>query len=399
MTIARLLLPVILALLLAACGTPPTSPDPGPEPTPGPDPDPTPQPVVACTDPDEVVTFPDEIFSSYVYWALDLEEGTPIRCGALAEKTRLQLDPRYLRAPYEIRSLAGVEHFRNLEQVTILKQNVLPDSEFARLGTLHTITKVHIADVPLLESVSWLANMPDFEQLTLDDTGVTSLEGIEELYEMHTLWVRGNLNLTSVEPVANLRKLRTVQLTGSGVTSLAPFSGNHTLLELMAANNALTEVSLSGMTALTNLSVALNQLTEVPALSDMPSLTILGLTGNNLTDLAGLEGMRLSQLHAGNNKLTTIEHIADLAGVRNLYLHDNLITDVTPLASVSWTSIGLRSALLTDNCIDNENGTLPLGPNNDAVNQLRSEGINVQIMPQATDGRCTTVTAQSADFR
>lgn len=368
------------ALLLAACGTP----------TPTPPKKDDPKPLVACTEPAEVVTFPDADLRAFINLRLGLTDGQPILCGALDAVTQLNLS-----STRNVRSLEGVEHLRKVNSISFDKQNQLPNAEFTRLTGLSTITSVSIYQAALLTSVKFVQNMDGLEFLMVDDADLASLDGVQGHALLRTVYLRGNPNLKSIEPLGELPALATLQLTRSAVSSLAPLTGHETLVRLMATNNALTSVDVRDLPLLEEFQVSSNQISTLPSFSGlgMPNLRLLSVTGNNLTSLAGLEGMSLSFLSANHNKLTTIHHIADLSGVSTLYLDDNYLTDMTPLRAVTWGP-GAH-VYLGNNCLGviyyPESGlhTLPEGPNNEAWKDLMlAKRVNVHLLPVATDARC-----------
>lgn len=372
------LLLVALALLLSACSDPPPR-------------QPDPRPQEACTEPTEVVTFPDPDLRSFIYLRLGLAEGQPILCGALDVVTQLNL-----RSSRNVRSLEGVQHLRSVNSISFEQQNQLPNSEFARLGALTTVTSVSIDQAALLTSVKFVENMADLEFLMVDDADLGSLDGVQDHALLRTVYLRGNPKLKSIDQLGTLPALTSLQLIRSAVSTLTPLSGSETLVRLMATNNALTSVDVRDLPLLEELQVTSNQIGALPDFSalGLPSLTLLSVANNNLTTLAGLEGMRLSFLAANTNKLGTIHHIADLAGVRTLYLNDNYLSDMTPLQTVSWGA-GAEVYLGT-NCLGviyyPESGlhTLPAGPNNEAWKDLTlAKGVNVHLLPVAQDNRCS----------
>lgn len=371
-----------LATFLVGCGASPAGdPDPAPPPAPR---------VEACTDLSAAIVIPDPVFRAYLHLRTGIPEGQQLTCGALRNLTQL-----FLGSTRTVRSLQGVEHLQGATSISLDQQNLLTDAEFARLGALVNATSLSIHVAANLTSVQFAESLPGLELLRIDDTGLASLKGLENLVALRVLYVRGNPNLTSAAPVAELANLETVQLTGSGVSSLAPFNGKDKLKRLMATNNALTSIDVSHLPALEELQVTSNAISALPSISALgfPRLTLLSVANNRLATLAGLEGLTLSFLAANGNELTTIHHIADLRGVRTLYLNDNLLTDMTPLGSIAWD--GGATVELGNNCLGvlyfPESGlhTLPAGPNNETWKDLTlTKGVNVRLLPVATDSRC-----------
>ncbi|MFA5552603.1 MAG: leucine-rich repeat domain-containing protein [Trueperaceae bacterium] len=366
------------AVTLLACSAPPAGPFPPP-----------PGRLEACTELDATITIPDADFRDYLHVRTGIPAGQPLTCGALRA-----LDQLYLGATRSVRSLEGVEHLQGVTRISLYEQNLLTDAEFDRLGALVNNTSLGIYEAALLTSIEFVEAFVGLTSLQLDDTGLKTLAGVEDLTELGTLFVRGNSALTSAAPVTDLVNLEVVQLTGSGVSSLEPFNGKPNLRRLMATNNALTSVGVRDLPALEELQVTGNQIEALPQFRDsgFPNLRLIAVGHNRLTDLAGLEGLTLRFLAASGNQLTTMHHIADLTGVEDLYLDDNLLVDMTPLGSIEWT--GDATVWLGENClgalyfVESRLYSMPAGPNNEVWKDLTfTKGVNVHLGP-LDDARC-----------
>lgn len=286
---------------------------------------------------------------------------------------------------------------QSVTSVTIENQSRLSDAEYARLGRLVNTESLGISRAEQLTSIAFAADLPKLQILRIDDTGLTSLAGIESLNLLRTLFLRGNPALASAEPVRALSSLETVQLETSSVSSLAPFNNKDSLRSLTVTRGLITSIDIANLPALEELIVSSNQITSLPDFSaaGMPLLHHLSVTANNLTDLEGLEDMNLLFLSADRNRLTTIHHIADLQGVETLYLNDNQLSDITPLRTVTWAAGA--DVYLGTNCIGvlyfpppGVGYTLPEGENNETWKQLLfEEGVNVHLGPVAEDNRCS----------
>lgn len=375
------LIVTVSVLALAACGSPPTG-DPKPLPPPG--------RLEACTDLASTVEIPDAVFRAYLHVRTGIPEGQPLTCGALRDLTQL-----FLGSTRTVGSLAGVEHMQGVTRISLDAQHQLTDAEFDRLGALSNVTDLGINGAAKLTSIKFVESFTSLELLQIDDTALASLEGIEDLTALRTMYVRNNSNLTSAAPVAGLPNLEVVQLNGAAITSLAPFSGKANLRRLMATDNALISMDVGGLPALEELQVTDNNIGALPSFggAGFPNLRVLSVANNDLTTLAGLEGLTLQFLSASGNRLSTIHHIADLKGVRTLYLQDNVLTDMTPLGAVEWASGA--NVELGFNCLGvlyfEESGyySMPAGPNNEVWKELTmSKGVNVSLGPLAKDNRC-----------
>jgi Leucine-rich repeat (LRR) protein len=121
--------------------------------------------------------------------------------------------------------------------------------------------------------------------------------------------------------------------------------------ELFKPKGKLTKADLEKVTWL---SLALNQLTEVPkGLENLTQLTRLGLGGNQLTEVEGLEKLtKLAWLYLNPNQLTDVKGLVKLTQLTFLNLSENQLTDVTGLEKLT----NLQELYLNDNQLSNVKG-------------------------------------------
>ena len=108
--------------------------------------------------------------------------------------------------------------------------------------------------------------------------------------------------------------------------------------ELSLADNQLTEVpqGLEKLTKLTFLVLTKNQLTAVRGLEKLTQLEELCLAENQLTDVKGLENLtQLEYLRLYDNQLTKLRGLEELAKLETLKLGSNKLTDVTGLEKLT----------------------------------------------------------------
>lgn len=134
--------------------------------------------------------------------------------------------------------------------------------------------------------------------LTCNDSGITSIEGLQALTNLNRAVLTVN-QISDLTPLAGLTQLRVLLLTGNQISDVT---------------------ALSGLTQLTNLDLAGNQITSV-------------------APLAGLTNLEYAFLHF--NQISDVSPLAGLVNVRQLLLLANRINDVSPLAPVA-------AAVITD---------------------------------------------------
>ena len=132
-----------------------------------------------------------------------------------------------------------------------------------------------------------------FKQLTLDklrhsgaiiseDKGRPKLSFSEDF---------DNAALAAIAPFIMRYGTRVLDLTGTGVTDLAPLQGLTSLQTLDLSSTGVTDLApLQGLTSLQTLDLSSTGVTDLAPLQGLTSLQTLDLTGTGVTDLAPLQG-------------------------------------------------------------------------------------------------------------
>ena len=158
-------------------------------------------------------------------------------------------------------------------------------------------------------------------------------------------------------PLADLRSLTSLYLSGDNISDLSALAGMRSLTWLRVRGDAIPDLSaLAGLRALTSLSLRGHAISDVVPLAGLNSLTYLYLDRNRISDLSPLAGLSsLEYLGLSSNAISNVAPLANLSSLWHLDLSYNAISDVAPLAGLaSLTNLRLHS---------NEIAELrPLGP-------------------------------------
>ncbi|MDR1798351.1 MAG: leucine-rich repeat domain-containing protein [Bifidobacteriaceae bacterium] len=280
-----------------------------------------------------------------------------------------------------IASLQGVQYITNLTSLTVQGHQVTDLSPLAyRTG----LTKLAITQGPL-EDLTPLASLTNLQSLTLTDNNIASIAPLSGLTKLtglslgNTAWATdyGN-HITDISPLAGLTSLGslgwsnaipyteetagktnhvtdfstlahltalwTLNVSGTGVSSLAALPTLPALVDLYANNNQITDLTpVAASPVLAYISVTGNQITDLSPLSGLTKLGCIYADNNQITDLAPLAGLsKLDFLSVMNNQITSLEALASMPQMENLYVSDNPITDLSPLAGLqklTWLKV------------------------------------------------------------
>ena len=150
--------------------------------------------------------------------------------------------------------------------------------------------------------------------------GVTDLSGMEHFTTLETAWLNNNPVIASMDPLANLATVRQLGLNNAGVS-------------------ATDLAALSQLTSLTFLGLSSNDISDLSVVANFSDLESLSLRNNAITDLSDLAGLTdLTYLSLSNNGINDVSDLAGLSNLEYLYLNENDITDLSPLPTVSLTT-------------------------------------------------------------
>lgn len=156
---------------------------------------------------------------------------------------------------------------------------------------------------------------------------LTGLEGATRLTSLELF--AGNLSATgSLDAISAFPNMTELRLDGLNITdaSLAGVSGATGLTKLsLNSNPALTDISaLSGMHALTQLTMQGNAITSLAPLADATEMTILGASNNAITSVAPLARLtKMDALTLSNNQITDLSGLEDMSVLTQLWVNEN----------------------------------------------------------------------------
>ncbi len=159
------------------------------------------------------------------------------------------------------------------------------------------------------------------EALSIQDLyvlGARSLDGLECLTKMRSLTAREG-PLTDIGPLAALRELDWLDLSGNAIEDLSPLDGHTELRFIDLTRNAIEDLS---------------------PLASNPLIDDLLFDFNRVTSLEPLAGIPIAILSGTNNAIVDIEPLGTQTSyLREVSLSYNPIRDLSPLSNASQLEI------------------------------------------------------------
>lgn len=285
----------------------------------------------------------------------DLVEGIS-RDEYLTAISVIELDFEVDEAGREI-DLNGIQCFQNLTSLTLRGQSF---KDISPISALKNIQKISLIDTSVV-SIDSFKNLSKIKELTISGTKtLQSVKGVEEMTKLTSLELTDN-GIVNVEDLNNLVNLTELNLSYNAITSI-PNINRLTLLEnLNVSFNNIDDLGddLSGLSELRHFIAGNNDICDLSTLGDLVSLETLDLGFNNLgcdgsgesPDFSSLENAtNLTDIYLNDNNLVSISGLEGYnIPLETLYLHNNLLTDITPISEYT----GINELVLYGNMIQN----------------------------------------------
>ncbi len=186
-------------------------------------------------------------------------------------------------------------------------------------------------------------------EINLTGRGITDISDLQYCEHLTTLNLGiddsdGKLrynNIRDISPLAQLKSLIRLGLTGNNISDISALAGLTNLQELGLGKNNISDISaLAGMSEMTWLYLNDNNIIDISPLSGMSKLNALYLSTNNVDDISVLAELKaLKRLGLGNNKrVKDISVVAYLEDLEYLYLAENRAIDLTPASNLKKLS-------------------------------------------------------------
>ena len=183
-----------------------------------------------------------------------------------------------------------------------------------------------------------LVDLPALRTLNLDGAGISSLAGLEQAVSLESLSLGGNAPAAGgapldLSPLSGLTRLRTLLLSGTAVRDLSPLSGLSSLEQLWLDGNGLSDISaLAGLNSLIYLHLGDNRIADISPLAGLSKLRRLWLPNNMVADVSALAGLRaLTRLDLSRNRIADASPLRGLPRLAWLRLGWNRLADVSGL--------------------------------------------------------------------
>ncbi len=244
-----------------------------------------------------------------------------------------------------ISDVSPIANLSKLRLLTLDQNNISDISAFSSLTKLQAL----LMDFNQVSDATALSNLSYLDIVILENNLLTNLNAFSSLVGLEVLSVFNN-PINDLDPIQNLTNLHFLNVGLTNITDFSSLPGMTSITGLHIGHNSITDLSfLNSMTQLTNLFVDGIGLNNLDALQNLSNLTYVNLSGNDLLSTEGIESLPLlTSLDVTWNSLYDIRGLENLP-LNELRLHNNQITDFSPLLNNSDIMDGIGWLYIENN--------------------------------------------------
>jgi len=255
------------------------------------------------------------------------------------------------------KDISEISALSNIQSINLIDTNVVSIDSFKNLSKINSLV---IHGTETLQSMEGVGEMTKLTNLDLSGNGIVVVDELDQLINLETLYLNDN-DIIEFPSITQLNNLTVLDVSDNDIIALGEnLSGLSSLTTLNASNNNICDLStLDDLRALVKLDLSYNNLgcdgsgesPDFSSLQNAVNLNELYLDHNDLVSISGLQGLDISltELYINDNLLTDITPIAAYTNITDLVLYNNNISNINDLSGMT----GLTSIDLSDNNISN----------------------------------------------
>ncbi|MCA9252607.1 MAG: leucine-rich repeat domain-containing protein [Phycisphaerales bacterium] len=201
-------------------------------------------------------------------------------------------------------------------------------------GAMETLTSVNPGSIPNLNSIEGIEYAVNLESFScglfclLDDEAIKPLA---DLHKLRFLDLSSN-PISDLSPLRNLTQLESFAIT-SGVSDLSPISGATGMKSLDIRQTDVTSLApLASMSGLLSINAHASAVTDISGLAGKPQMNTVILSSTHVSDISALaDAESLETLDLEFADVEDISALANKPSLRTLDLSGNNVKDVSPL--------------------------------------------------------------------
>ncbi|TBW35102.1 TIR domain-containing protein [Siculibacillus lacustris] len=216
------------------------------------------------------------------------------------------------------------------------------------------VRNLEFAGVTLFDNLTSLTPYRNLETLDISGTGVTDLAPLGKLRKLALLQVT-RPSVADLKPLAKLQTLTDVNLLGATVADLAVLAELKNLKALYISETGIVDFALlARLSGLETLFLSSTSIADLAPLADLQNLELLYVSNTPVSDLTPLAQLQnLRGIYVSNTLVSDLTPLSGLQNLKAVYVSKTSVSDLTPLSglqnlerlSVEYTAVAELSPL------------------------------------------------------
>lgn len=222
-------------------------------------------------------------------------------------------------------------------QAVFRKKFNLADS--VRISDIKRITSAEDLDISgnkFIQSFEPLSQLRSVKILNLSQTGIDDLSPIRNLGELTDLNL-SNTNVSDLAPLKYFSKLTKLNLNSTSVSDIRILPRMQKLQWLDLGYTKITDLSpITGLTDLTVLNLQSTKFSDLSPIQGLLQMAELNISRTAIQDLSSIKTLKnLRTLNCDSTRIQNIAALADLENLKAFYANSTQIADLQPLQKLT----------------------------------------------------------------
>jgi hypothetical protein len=180
---------------------------------------------------------------------------------------------------------------------------------------------------------SWWAGVPpEWKAIFLDALELTDppgREGLHQVMNLEELTIENNLDISDLEPLKMLSRLRMLQISETRISGLAPLKGASRLEKLICRKSPLSEIaSIAALTSLRYLDLSSTHVSDYSLVALLTGLEYINISGTPVRNLKWVKSLpNLSQIDFYNTGISSLSDLEGLPALKTVKCYNTKLNE------------------------------------------------------------------------
>jgi Leucine-rich repeat (LRR) protein len=183
------------------------------------------------------------------------------------------------------------------------------------------------------ENTNWWKNLSEaWKKVLLDQIGISGVPdkiSLQKIANLEKLEVSENFQITNLQPLLHLSRLREISLTDTPITSLDVLGQMKQLRIIRVTKNPVSDLTpIAGLTGLQELDISNTQVEKLDPIQNLTNLETLKFSGTPVKNLKYLARMiHLKVVEMYNTRVSSLDVLEPMTNLKSLKIFNTKISE------------------------------------------------------------------------